>query len=460
MEEDTTTHPDEGTIHAWLDGALDAPAAARIAEHVRSCESCTERVAEARGLIAGASRIVASLDDVPAGTRAGWAQSAPESGAGLAPSSARERGEGTLWRWLHVTPARAAIAATILVALGITMTRNRTGPDDLRTAATTAARLPEAPMTSDSANPSVASAREGAPAPANAPAESHDALLDSAIKRNLAIAQPPRALDAARGPAIPQPTPAEPVIGLAKVDTTAPARVAAARSEAQAQREQRADIADKSRVRSPAVASAMSSPGGNAGVRAAGSIDTGVSSGYGGAMTVYDKLVGVATKCYLIESSAPSAQWGGQSLPLLVAADSAARLGQSTAPVLTAAGRSTAMTAHFAAGRADSLTLTLRRIGYSGSIALGPDVGGRVGVAYSAPTTTELEAVVVAGAAPRRDVTGAVASTRKATDETAGAARAEAPPIAPAAARNAAPSQSRRAGGSPVTMRLVSCPAH
>ena len=69
MEEDSTTHPDEGMIHAWLDDALDAPTAAGIDAHVRSCPECAARVAEARGLIAGASRIVSALDDVPAGAR-------------------------------------------------------------------------------------------------------------------------------------------------------------------------------------------------------------------------------------------------------------------------------------------------------------------------------------------------------------------------------------------------------
>jgi len=61
-------HPDEGLIHAWLDEALDASESERLAAHVRDCSACQARVAEARGLIAGASRIVAELDEVPVGT--------------------------------------------------------------------------------------------------------------------------------------------------------------------------------------------------------------------------------------------------------------------------------------------------------------------------------------------------------------------------------------------------------
>ena len=53
---DRTEHPDEGMIHTWLDDALDAAEGERIAAHVRTCDECQARVAEARGLIAGASR--------------------------------------------------------------------------------------------------------------------------------------------------------------------------------------------------------------------------------------------------------------------------------------------------------------------------------------------------------------------------------------------------------------------
>ena len=60
-------HPEEGTIHAWLDGALPADEAAAVEAHVTGCGECAARVAEARGLIAGASRIVGALDVIPSG---------------------------------------------------------------------------------------------------------------------------------------------------------------------------------------------------------------------------------------------------------------------------------------------------------------------------------------------------------------------------------------------------------
>jgi hypothetical protein len=60
-------HVDEAMVHAWLDGALGADEAARVAAHVEQCAACGAVVAEARGLIAAATRILSTLDNVPAG---------------------------------------------------------------------------------------------------------------------------------------------------------------------------------------------------------------------------------------------------------------------------------------------------------------------------------------------------------------------------------------------------------
>jgi hypothetical protein len=60
-------HPDEGTIHAWLDGALSPEEGRAIEEHAAECASCAAAIAEARGLIAGSSRILSALDAVPGG---------------------------------------------------------------------------------------------------------------------------------------------------------------------------------------------------------------------------------------------------------------------------------------------------------------------------------------------------------------------------------------------------------
>src|SRR5262249_3633947 len=65
--EEHMQHIDEGTVHAWLDGALPAAEAAAVERHARDCAQCAALVADARGLIAGAARIISALDDVPGG---------------------------------------------------------------------------------------------------------------------------------------------------------------------------------------------------------------------------------------------------------------------------------------------------------------------------------------------------------------------------------------------------------
>ena len=59
-------HLDEGVVHAWLDGQLSGPDAARIEAHIAGCAACAAIVAEARGFIAASSRILTGLDGVPA----------------------------------------------------------------------------------------------------------------------------------------------------------------------------------------------------------------------------------------------------------------------------------------------------------------------------------------------------------------------------------------------------------
>ncbi len=59
--------PDEGLIHAWLDGQLPPDEAARIEQLAASDPEWSAAVAEARGLIAASSRILSALDHAPSG---------------------------------------------------------------------------------------------------------------------------------------------------------------------------------------------------------------------------------------------------------------------------------------------------------------------------------------------------------------------------------------------------------
>jgi hypothetical protein len=124
-------HLDEGTIHAWLDGALPADEAASVAGHVAQCRPCAAMVAEARGMIAAAGNIVSSLDGVRGGV-------IPISKPAVA-------GQGSLWRLLRLTPGRAALAATLLVAVASLLTlRKGSEPRVSRAEPVTAIQLPAA----------------------------------------------------------------------------------------------------------------------------------------------------------------------------------------------------------------------------------------------------------------------------------------------------------------------------
>jgi anti-sigma factor RsiW len=129
--EDHMQHLDEGTIHAWLDQALPPDERARAEAHVRVCVECAAMVAEARGMIAGASRIVSALDAVPAGVipRAKPAASQP----------------GSLWRAMRVTPARAALAASLLLAVATMLTVRHDTPDKIVPAVVSRVRAAPAP---------------------------------------------------------------------------------------------------------------------------------------------------------------------------------------------------------------------------------------------------------------------------------------------------------------------------
>ena len=226
-------HPDEGSIHAWLDGALDADESAKMETHVDSCASCASRVAEARGLIAGASRVVHHLDDAPAPLL---------RPAGTPTVSAT----GSAWRMLRVTPARASIAAVLLVALGITFTYEKSGVDSSRemsalkhveTVVPTAAT--SAPM--DERTSSVPAAAPMAP---RQPLPMQDSVLRSAVARRIASEQPQRVVEAAADAAVPVAPPPSVLGASARAGVSAGSRVAAGRAELQVGEMTRKTMAD------------------------------------------------------------------------------------------------------------------------------------------------------------------------------------------------------------------------
>jgi hypothetical protein len=416
MDAGRNDHPDEGTIHAWLDGAFDAPTAAALEAHVASCPSCTERVAEARGLIAGASRVVGALDDADSvgGVAPAW---------GRPSSPARSSRSVPAWRRLRVTPARAAIAATLLIALGVTLTRDHIAPEmDVASRARVAATAVEAA----------------------APARPHDALLDSAVKRNIAAAVPPRTVEAAPGPQIVVPLPGsqQPAV---RADTTARARVAVGQAYMRAQADSAGVPADRAAV-GAAPARDVTEPDKrtmNASRKAEAVNAPSLSSAMPARKEVPTQQLAVTPECYRVESAnGTPATWGAVPLPFVVALDSIGR----SAHVLAADGKTDSRATWTRAGD-DSLTFHLRRIGYIGTLALGGAGNVRAGIMRSAPLKLQLEETVVTG----------VASAQDAAAQKSAPGRAKAANMAPTKATAAPPNAILAEPAIAVVARRVSC---
>ena len=452
MDDDRSEqHPDEGTIHAWLDGALDGAATDALAAHVASCRACAERVAEARGLIAGASRIVRALDERTTSATPAWGQAAvPATTAAV-----REPGSGSVWRLLRVTPARAAIAATLLVALGVSLTYTRAAVDS--EAVRESSLRSEMAREADGGS-ATSSAAAGAPVVAAAPAAAPrgDALLDSAVARNLAVAQPPRAVKAAPGLAVPVPEPA--ASGAVVGDVAASRRVAVGRATVQAQRESLAGTSpDQLAARSSGVANPARAEETVAARRAENAAIPTAPAAAPADLRLRGTGATPAPECYRVESaSGATATWGTVALPLVIAVDAPDR-----ARVLTVAGQPTEASARVSSAGDDSLRLSLRRIGYEGTLTLGAAAETRAGVMRSRPTAATLSQVVTSSAAPesaeaRRQVTPQrrIPVRRDVARDSAAAP----PPRAAAADAAAAESAVRAAPAVPVVARRVPCP--
>ncbi|MCC6930225.1 MAG: zf-HC2 domain-containing protein [Gemmatimonadaceae bacterium] len=204
-------HIDEGTIHAWLDGALPASEGAFIEAHSASCSACAAAIAEARGLIAASSRILATLDDVPSGvipTRGLAAETVRPRPASppSTPSLTMEKPHTGVaprphrgW-WQRPQLAAAASIAFVAVALSVVWQRSpRTSIADLASDAASEpavapAAVPAAPQATAPASPpaTLRSAERSAERVAEVAgkpgvaAESTRALTPPAARRNAA----------------------------------------------------------------------------------------------------------------------------------------------------------------------------------------------------------------------------------------------------------------------------------
>ena len=430
-------HLDEGTIHAWLDDALDGPEASAVAMHVMSCAQCTAAVAEARGLIAGASRVVRALDDD--------ATTLPAAPAWGTPTAAAAR--GSRWWSLRVTPARAAIAATLLVALGVTLTYPRSAVQE------TAILQSRVPATVS--------------APTMAPPR--DSLLESAIKRNVAAAQPPRAVGPASSTAIPQ---APPPTVAARLDTVAPERVAEGRMATRALRDSSAPAADQSRanvgqlskVAVVASADARSSQGSSANSVSSVVVPETYAAA-GSPLASRAPLVALPAtggpQCYRVESTVPGTRFGPVALPFTVTLQPATGAQRGVGVIVDPRSGDASTTVVWSRTPGDTLDLKLRRIGYSGELTLAAGGQERSGTMRSSQLQTALEEVVTTGVASPVDSLPAAAAQHlmKKRARPAGAAgRAPAERDSLAARESMEAKAKETASAVPVVARVVGCP--
>jgi hypothetical protein len=96
------SHPDEGLIHAWLDGELEPAEAARVKALVGSDADWAAAAAEARGLIAASARIVGTLDRAP---------------VNVIPKAAAARPASRRWVW------RAAAVLALMAGSAVVLER-------------------------------------------------------------------------------------------------------------------------------------------------------------------------------------------------------------------------------------------------------------------------------------------------------------------------------------------------
>jgi hypothetical protein len=155
-------HLDEGTIHAWLDGALAPDESARVEAHATTCTECALLVAEARGLIAASSRILSSLDAVPAGVVPGSDRGVDQ----LAVLRARRTAASRRW-WRD---ARVVAAASLVFMAGTVSVvwRASTNQLELDQAA------PATPVVADAVSPTADAPSAGATPSAPADTRARD----------------------------------------------------------------------------------------------------------------------------------------------------------------------------------------------------------------------------------------------------------------------------------------------
>lgn len=107
--------PDEGMIHAWLDGELPPEEAARVERLVAEDAEWAAAAAEARGLIAASSRILGALDVVPGDVIPKGSRAAPAPGPVRVE---KPRARFTVRPWMRAAAGIVVVVGTALIWRG------------------------------------------------------------------------------------------------------------------------------------------------------------------------------------------------------------------------------------------------------------------------------------------------------------------------------------------------------
>ena len=203
------SRPDEGLIHAWLDGELDATEAARVERLVAEDAAWAAAAAEARGVIAASSRILRALDEVPGDVIPRGGSAAPAFDVPAPPKVPPVR-----TAMQRVVPSWIRMAAVFAFVAGVGyLGRTR------ETVGTPVATRDTAAITAPAAAPAVAATEATPVAPsARAPVATADANRVAAPQRRSESEETVVAERRAAAPvptAAPAPAPPPPTLGVA-----------------------------------------------------------------------------------------------------------------------------------------------------------------------------------------------------------------------------------------------------
>ncbi len=180
-------HATEESLHAWLDGALSGDDGDAVERHVATCQTCSAAVADARGLIAAAVRIMHEADVSPRNVVA--PHDVVRTAARVAASTDRTR--APMQRRMRATTlTQIAAGVLVMIAGAVYVTGRNENGAAVETRASTVASATTASRDPDSATP----------ASAVPPQPSESPRIESVVPQAKARARQPSSAEVAVAP--------------------------------------------------------------------------------------------------------------------------------------------------------------------------------------------------------------------------------------------------------------------